>query len=133
MLDKKTLIINDLPYGQTTTSVIDSILKANERGKIKIRKIDDNTSEKVEILIHLMPGTDPDITMDALYAFTDCEVSISSNACVIMNEKPSFIGVSSILKLNHLLNQLRGKFTQKALICQLFPMGLTEGGDYGKC
>lgn len=97
-LDKKTLVITDLPYGQTTTSLIDSILKANEKGKIKIRKIDDNTANNVEILIHLLPGTDPDITMDALYAFTDCEISVSPNACVISNEKPVFLGVSEILK-----------------------------------
>ena len=99
-VDKKTLVINDLPFGQTTSSLIDSILKANEKGKIKIRKIDDNTSDKVEILIHLLPGADPDITIDALYAFTDCEISISPNSCVIADEKPVFTGVSSILKIN---------------------------------
>jgi topoisomerase-4 subunit A len=98
-IDKKTLIITEIPFGQTTSSVIDSILKANEKGKIKIRKIDDNTSEKVEILIHLVPGTDPDKTIDALYAFTDCEIPVSPNACVIRNDKPAFIGVKEIL--NH--------------------------------
>ncbi len=96
-LDKKTLVITEIPFGQTTSSLIDSILKANEKGKIKIRKIDDNTSEKVEILIHLMPGIDPDKTIDALYAFTDCEIPVSPNACVIRNDKPAFIGVKEIL------------------------------------
>ncbi|MCB2194519.1 MAG: DNA gyrase/topoisomerase IV subunit A [Bacteroidetes bacterium] len=96
--DKKTLKITELPFGKTTQSLIDSILKANEKGKIKIRKIDDNTSEFVEILIHLPSGTSPDQTIDALYAFTDCEVSISPNSCVIENSKPVFIGVSEILK-----------------------------------
>ncbi len=99
-IDRKTLAVTELPYGQTTLSLIDSILKANEKGKIKIRKIDDNTAGNVEIIIHLMPGIDPDITIDALYAFTDCEVPISPNACVIRDEKPQFIGVSEILRLN---------------------------------
>jgi len=99
-IDKKTLLISELPFGQTTISIIDSILKANEKGKIKIRKIDDNTSDKVEILVHLMPGIDPDVTIDALYAFTDCETSISPNSCVIRDEKPCFIGVSEILRSN---------------------------------
>lgn len=99
-LDKKTLVITDLPFGKNTTSLIESILKANEKGKIKIRKIDDNTAENVEILIHLQPGISPDVTIDALYAFTDCEVPISPNCCVIENDKPRFIGVSQILKHN---------------------------------
>jgi topoisomerase-4 subunit A len=97
-LDKKGLVITELPFGQTTTSLIDSILKANEKGKIKIRKIDDNTAGNVEIIIHLFPGSDPDITMDALFAFTDCEIPVSPNACVIRSEKPCFTGVSNILK-----------------------------------
>ncbi|MBN2481438.1 MAG: DNA gyrase/topoisomerase IV subunit A [Bacteroidales bacterium] len=97
-IDKKTLVINELPYGQTTTTLIDSILKANDKGKIKIRKIDDNTSEQVEIVVHLVPGIDPDVTIDALYAFTDCEVAMSSNACVIREDKPCFLGVSEILR-----------------------------------
>jgi topoisomerase IV subunit A len=96
--DKKTLIITEIPFGQTTTSLIDSVLKANEKGKIRIRKIDDNTAGTVEIVIHLLPGTDPDITIDALYAFTDCEVPASPNACIIQNDKPCFIGVAEILK-----------------------------------
>lgn len=96
--DKKTLKITELPFGKNTQSLIDSILKANDKGKIKIRKIDDNTAENVEILIHLPAGTSPDQTIDALYAFTDCEVPISPNSCIIENSKPVFIGVSEILK-----------------------------------
>jgi topoisomerase IV subunit A len=97
-VDKKELIITEIPYGKTTTSLIESIIKANEKGKIKIRKIDDNTSANVEIVIHLLPGVSPDMTIDALYALTDCEYSISPNTCVIVDDKPSFMGVSSILK-----------------------------------
>jgi topoisomerase-4 subunit A len=97
-LDKKTLVISEIPFATTTSSLIDSVLKAREKGKIKIRKIDDNTSENVEILIHLEANVSPDTTIDALYAFTDCEVSISPNACVISEEKPEFIGVTEILK-----------------------------------
>jgi len=99
-LDKKTLIISEIPYGTTTGSIIDSILNANDKGKIKIRKIDDNTAENVEVLIHLAPGVSPDTTIDALYAFTECEVSISPNSCVIENGKPRFVGVSEILRIN---------------------------------
>jgi topoisomerase-4 subunit A len=87
-LDKKTLVINEIPYGTTTGSIIDSILTANDKGKIKIRKIDDNTARNVEVQIHLTPGVSPDTTMDALFAFTECEVSISPNACVIEKGKP---------------------------------------------
>jgi topoisomerase-4 subunit A len=97
-VDKKELIITEIPFGKTTTSLIESIIKANEKGKIKIRKIDDNTSANVEIVIHLLPGVSPDMTIDALYALTDCEYSISPNTCVIVDDKPSFMGVSSILK-----------------------------------
>lgn len=99
-LDKKTLVINEIPYGTTTGSVIESIVKGNDKGKIKIKKIDDNTAENCEIVIYLNPGVSPDQTIDALYAFTDCEVSISPNACVIVNDHPSFMGVSEILKLS---------------------------------
>jgi len=99
-IDKKTLVITEIPYGTTTGSVIDSILAANDKGKIKIRKIDDNTAANVEILIHLAPGVSPDTTIDALYAFTECEVSISPNSCVIENGKPRFAGVSEILRIN---------------------------------
>ncbi len=99
-LDKKTLVVNDIPFGTTTTSLIESIISANDKGKIKIKKVEDNTSENVEILIQLSAGVSPDMTMDALYAFTDCEVSISPNSCIIENEKPMFIGVSEILKIS---------------------------------
>ena len=98
--DKKTLVISEIPYGTTTGSVIDSIVKCNDKGKIKIKKIDDNTAEQCEIVIYLAPGVSPDQTIDALYAFTDCEVSISPNACVIVNQHPAFMGVSEILKLS---------------------------------
>ena len=97
-VDNKTLKITQIPYGKTTSSLIDSIIKANDKGKIKIKKIDDNTAENVEILIHLANGISSDKTIDALYAFTDCETSISPNACIIENDKPKFIGVSEILK-----------------------------------
>lgn len=98
--DNKTLIISEIPFGKNTGTLIDSILKANERGKIKIKKVDDNTAENVEILIHLAPGVSSDKTIDALYAFTDCELSISPNSCVIDHEKPAFLPVNDILILN---------------------------------
>ena len=98
--DNKTLVISQLPFGKTTSTLIDSIIKANEKGNIKIRKIDDNTAAEVEILVHLGPNVSPDKTIDALYAFTDCETSISPNCCVITNETPVFIGVSEILRNN---------------------------------
>lgn len=97
-LDNKTLVISEIPYGKTTTTLIESILKAAEKGKIKIRKVDDNTSAQVEILVHLAPGVSSDKTLDALYAFTDCEVSISPNCCVIDNHKPYFLTVSDVLR-----------------------------------
>jgi topoisomerase-4 subunit A len=96
--DKKTLVINEIPFGTTTTSLIDSIIKANEKGKIKIKKIEDNTAAEVEILVHLPPNVSPDKTIDALYAFTNCENSISPLACTIENNKPVFVGVSEMLK-----------------------------------
>jgi topoisomerase-4 subunit A len=98
--DKKTLVITEIPFTTTTTSLIDSIISANDKGKIKIKKIDDNTAENVEIVIHLAPNVSPDQTIDALYAFTNCEVSISPNSCIIHNEKPVFLSVKDILKLN---------------------------------
>ncbi|WP_304516666.1 DNA gyrase/topoisomerase IV subunit A [Cecembia rubra] len=98
--DNKTLIIKDIPFGTTTNSLIDSIIKANDKGKIKIKKVVDNTAKDVEIQIQLAPGQSPDMTIDALYAFTDCEVSISPNACVIINEKPVFLSVNEILEYN---------------------------------
>lgn len=96
--NNKVLRITEIPYGRTTSSLIDSILKANEKGKIKIKKIDDNTAANVEILIYLAPGVSSDKTIDALYAFTDCELSVSPNACVIENDKPSFMPVTEILR-----------------------------------
>ncbi len=96
--DKKTLVITEIPYGKTTGTLIDSIVKANDKGKIKVKKIDDNTAGSVEIVIHLAPGVSPDKTIDALYAFTDCEVPISPNACVIDGDKPNFMGVKEILR-----------------------------------
>ncbi|MBS1735031.1 MAG: DNA gyrase/topoisomerase IV subunit A [Bacteroidetes bacterium] len=99
-LDKKTLLIKDVPYGTTTTQLIDSIIKANDSGKIKIKKVTDNTAKEVEVQIDLAPGISPDITIDALYAFTDCEVAISPNACVIENKKPTFGGVKELLKFS---------------------------------
>jgi len=98
--DKKTLLVKDVPYGITTTQLIDSILKANDQGKIKVRKVTDNTAADVEIQIDLAPGISPDITIDALYAFTDCEVSISPNACVIVEKKPQFLGVRELLTIS---------------------------------
>ena len=97
-IDRKTLSITELPYGRTTSSLIDTIVKANEKGKIKVKKIDDNTAANVEILIHLHQDANPDLTIDALYAFTDCEMSISPNACVIYDDKPHFVGVKEILR-----------------------------------
>lgn len=99
-VDKHTLMISELPFSKTTTDLIDSVLKANEKGKIKIKKIEDNTSDKVEILIYLHNEVSPDKTIDALYAFTDCQVTISPNACVIVGDKPMFLDVSTILKMN---------------------------------
>ena len=100
VMDKSTLLINEIPYGTTTTSLIDSILKANDKGKIKIKKIDDNTSSNVEILVYIPNGISPDKTIDALYAFTNCEMSISPLGCVIQDNKPVFTGVSDILKIS---------------------------------
>jgi topoisomerase-4 subunit A len=99
-VDNKTLIIHEIPFGTTTSSLIESVIKANDKGKIKIKKIEDNTSMEAEIIVHLFPGVSPDKTIDALYAFTDCEVSISPNSSIIDGEKPRFLGVSEILKIN---------------------------------
>ncbi len=108
-VDTKTLMIHEIPFGTTTSSLIESILKANDKGKIKIKKIEDNTSSEAEIIIHLAPGVSPDKTIDALYAFTDCEVSISPNSSIIDGDKPRFMGVSEILKYNtdHTVKLLR--------------------------
>lgn len=98
--DAKTLIIHEIPFGTTTTSLIESIIKANEKGKIKVRHIEDNTAENAEVLIHLAAGVSPDNTIDALYAFTDCEVSIAPNAVVIESDKPRFVGVNELLRIS---------------------------------
>ncbi len=97
-MDSKTIVIEDIPHGTTTTSLIESIVKANDKGKIKIKQVIDNTAKDIEIQVKLAPGVSPDITIDALYAFTDCEVSISPNACVIIEDKPHFVTVTEILK-----------------------------------
>ena len=109
--DKKTLKISELPFSTTTTSLINSIIRANEKGKIKVKKIEDNTSENVEILIHLPTGISPDKTIDALYSFTDCEVSISPLGCVIENDTPRFLGVSEMLQVStkHTLQLLQAE------------------------
>ena len=99
-MDNNTLVIKDLPYGVTTTVLMESIVKANDKGKIKIKKVTDNTAADVEIIVELAPGISPDVTMDALFAFTDCEVSISPNACVIIDNKPHFLTVDEILKIS---------------------------------
>ena len=119
--DNKTLVISQLPFGKTTSTLIDSIIKANEKGNIKIRKIDDNTAAEVEILVHLGPNVSPDKTIDALYAFTDCETSISPNCCVITNETPVFIGVSEILRNN--------TYQTKMLLTQELEIRLAELED----
>ena len=108
-LDTKTLVIREIPYGKTTSTLIDSILKAIEKGKIKARKVDDNTAAQVEIQVHLAPGVSSDKTLDALYAFSDCEVNISPNCCVIEDNKPQFLSVSDVLKysVNHTMGLLR--------------------------
>jgi topoisomerase-4 subunit A len=98
--DKKTLVIKSVPYGVTTTQLMESIVKANDQGKIKIKKVSDHTAADVEIIVELAPGISPDITIDALYAFTDCEVSISPNACVIVDQKPLFLTVSDLLRIS---------------------------------
>ena len=97
-LDNKTLVIREIPFGKTTTTLIDSILKAIEKGKIKARKVDDNTAAEVEIQVHLAPGISSDKTLDALYAFSDCEMNISPNCCVIEDDKPQFLTVSDVLR-----------------------------------
>lgn len=109
VVDKSTLAIRSVPYNVTTGSLIDSILKANDNGKIKIRKVEDNTAKDVEILVHLKQGVSPDVAMDALYAFTNCEVSISPNCCVIIDSTPQFVTVSEVLKISteHTVELLR--------------------------
>ena len=127
-LDKKILIIRDIPFGTTTNSLIESIVKANDKGKIKIKKVVDNTAQDVEILVSLAPNQSPDITIDALYAFTDCEVSIAPNACVIVDDKPAFLSVNEMLRrstektvalLKHELEIRRGELLEKILFSSL--------------
>ncbi len=113
-IDNKTLVITEIPYGKTTSSLIDSILKAVEKGKIKVRKVEDNTAANVEILIHLTPGVSSDKTIDALYAFTDCEVSLSPNCCVIDEQKPCFLTVSEVLRRS--VDNTRDLLRQELLI-----------------
>jgi len=110
-VDSKLLKITEVPFATTTSSLIDSVIKANEKGKIKVKKIEDNTAELVEILIHLPPGVSPDKTIDALYAFSDCEISISPNACIIKDDKPHFMSISEILKQStaHTLELLKAE------------------------
>lgn len=150
--DKSTLVIKDIPYGTTTTSLIESIVKANDKGKIKIKQVVDNTAKDIEILVSLASGTSPDITMDALYAFTDCEVSISPNACVIVEDKPHFLGVSEILKqsvdqtvdlLRRELEIEKAELKEKIFFSNLLKIFINEGmykhpdyensGDLQKC
>ncbi|SFO68969.1 topoisomerase-4 subunit A [Chitinophaga sp. YR627] len=119
--DKKTLLIKDVPYGVTTTALMESIVKANDNGKIKIKKVVDNTAKDVEIEVQLAPGISPDITIDALYAFTDCEISISPNACVIIDDKPRFLTVSELLRSS-------AEFTQ-ALLKRELEIKLSELQD----
>ncbi|MDH5397367.1 MAG: DNA gyrase/topoisomerase IV subunit A [Cyclobacteriaceae bacterium] len=128
VVDKKTLAIKEIPFGTTTSGLIDSIIKANDKGKIKVKQVVDNTARDVEILITLAPGQSPDLTIDALFAFTDCEVSIAPNACVIIDEKPHFLAVSDILQFNTdqtvelLTNELeikKGELKEKILFSSL--------------
>ena len=134
-IDNKTLVINDIPYGKTTSVLIDSILKANEKGKINIRKVEDNTSDHAEIIIHLESKTSSDKTIDALYAFTDCEVNISPCCCVIHDKKPMFTNVSSMLKMSvdrtkELLRQelliQRGELLEQLHYCSLEKIFIEE-------
>jgi topoisomerase-4 subunit A len=129
-VDNKTLAITEIPFSSNTTKLIDSILKAAEKGKIKIRKVDDNTSANVEILVHLQPGTSSDKTIDALYAFTDCELSISPNCCVIHDKKPRFMRVSDMLRIScdHTkeLLELELKIQRAELLEQYFYVSLEK-------
>jgi len=141
--DKKTLAITEIPFGTTTGSLIDSIVSANEKGKIKIKKIEDNTAEFVEIMVHLAPGISPDVTIDALYAFTGCETSISPNTCVIKNNKPHFLSVNDILientkqtksllkqELEIRLHELQEKIFFSSLLKIFIQEGMYKHTDY---
>ena len=141
--DKKTLVITEIPFSTTTGSVIDSILSANEKGKIKIKKIEDNTAAHVEIVIQLAPGISPDVTIDALYAFTSCEVSISPNTCIIKDDKPQFLSVNDILTENTMqtksllkqeleikLHELQEKIFFSSLLKIFIQEGMYKHPDY---
>ncbi|MFV0390882.1 MAG: DNA gyrase/topoisomerase IV subunit A [Paludibacteraceae bacterium] len=129
-LDNKTLVISEIPFGTDTSKLIESIIKASDKGKIKIRKVDDNTAQNVEILVHLAPGASSDKTIDALYAFTNCETSISPNCCVIHDKKPRFIGVSELLRVSaeHTKNllKLELEIQRDELLEQLFFVSLEK-------
>ena len=134
-LDNKTLVVKDLPYGKTTSTLIDSILKAGEKGKVKIRKVDDNTSSTAEVIVQLQAGTSSDKAIDALYAFSDCEISISPNCCVIKDEKPQFLTVSDLLRhsvdhtkdiLKAELEILRGEAQESLLFASLEKIFIEE-------
>lgn len=133
--DNRTLVIRDLPFGRTTSSLIDSILRANDKGKIKIRKVDDNTADVVEILVHLASGVSSDKTIDALYAFSDCEISLSPNCCIVANNKPHFLTVSDLLRdsvvatkqlLKLELEIERGELTEQLLFSSLEKIFIEE-------
>lgn len=141
--DKKTLAITEIPYGTTTGGLIESVISANDKGKIKIKKIEDNTAASVEIIVHLAPGISPDVTIDALYAFTDCEVSISPNTCVIRKEKPYFMSVNDILientkntrallkeELEIRLKELQEKIFFSSLLKIFIQEGMYKHSDY---
>jgi len=141
--DKKTLAITEIPYSTTTGGLIDSIISANDKGKIKIRKIEDNTAKNVEIIVHLASGISPDVTIDALYAFTDCEVSISPNTCVIKEDKPFFMSVNDVLienanytrellrqELEIRLNELKEKIFFSSLLKIFIQEGMYKHPDY---
>lgn len=141
--DKKTLAITEIPFTTTTGGLIDSVINANEKGKIKIKKIEDNTAKNVEIIIHLAPGISPDVTIDALYAFTDCEVSISPNTCIIKGDKPYFMSVNDILiesthhtkgllkqELEIRLAELKEKIFFSSLLKIFIQEGMYKNADY---
>jgi topoisomerase-4 subunit A len=142
-LDKKTLVITEIPFSTTTIGLIDSIISANDKGKIKIKKIEDNTAKDVEIVVHLAPGISPDVTIDALYAFTNCEVSISPNTCIIKGDKPHFMSVNDILvesthytknlikrELEIKLHDLQEKIFFSSLLKIFIQEGMYKHSDY---
>ncbi|MBD3750001.1 MAG: DNA gyrase/topoisomerase IV subunit A [Sphingobacteriales bacterium] len=142
-LDKKTLVITEIPFSTTTIALIDSIISANDKGKIKIKKIEDNTAKDVEIVVHLAPGISPDVTIDALYAFTSCEVSISPNTCIIKGDKPHFMSVNDILvestaytknllkrELEIKLHDLQEKIFFSSLLKIFIQEGMYKHADY---